>query len=143
MICKSKTEKDKTHLIPKEISDHVLMIGVYWKNHAPGGTSSVVNEYAANFETFKYITTAASRDESKLKKFYYAAKGLTAFATALLFDRQIKIVHIQGSHGASYDRKKIFVKIAKMFKKNVIWHMHASQFVPFFESRNDKKEIVT
>lgn len=135
-------KENKDYLIPKKISDHVLMVGVYWKNHAPGGISSVVNEYANNFETFKYITTAASRDENKFKKLYFAIRGLFLFVLRLLFDRQIKIVHVQGSFGASYDRKKIFVRIAKIFHKSVIWHMHASQFVPFYESRKDKKNIV-
>lgn len=133
----------KKYLIPKNISDHVLMIGVYWQNHAPGGISSVVNEYADNFETFKYVVTAASRDDNKLKKMYDVLSGLLIFVFRLVFDRQIKIVHVQGSHGASFDRKKVFVKIAKRFGRKVIWHMHASQFVPFYESRKDKASIVS
>lgn len=138
----SNKNSNIAYLIPKEISDHVLMIGVYWHNHAPGGISSVVNEYAKNFETFKYVTTAASRDDNRLKKLYYVLTGLLQFVFKLIFDKTIKIVHVQGSHGASYDRKKIFVKIAKLFGKSVIWHMHASQFVPFYEKRKDKKDIV-
>jgi len=132
----------KQYLIPKNISVHVLMIGVYWHNHAPGGISSVVNEYADNFEIFKYVTTAASRDDNKLKKMYYALSGLLIFVFNLVFDWQIKIVHVQGSHGASFHRKSLFVKIAKRLGKKVVWHMHASQFVPFYESQRDKKKIV-
>lgn len=132
----------KNFLIPKNISTHILMIGVYWKNNAPGGISSVVNEYAKNFDTLKYIVTTASRDESKIKKLFYVIKGLLLYIFYLTFNRQIKIIHIQGSSGVSYDRKKIFIKIGKLFKKKIIWHMHASQFVPFYEKRKDKNDIV-
>lgn len=130
------------YLIPKELSEKVLMIGVYWKGHAPGGVSSVVNTYAENFETMNYIVTAASRDESKVKKLLTAVTGLCSFCWQMIVNRGVKIVHVQGSHGASFDRKKLFVKIAKRFGKKVVWHMHASQFVPFYEGRKDKEDIV-
>jgi len=133
---------DLKYLVPKELSCKVLMIGVFWKNHAPGGVSSVVNTYAENFETMNYIVTAASRDESKLKKLLAALVGLISFYWQMLTNKQVEIVHVQGSHGASFDRKKMFVKIAKRFGKKVVWHMHASQFVPFYEGRKDKDEIV-
>lgn len=130
------------YLIPKELSEKVLMIGVYWKGHAPGGVSSVVNTYAENFETMNYIVTAASRDESKVKKLLAGVTGLCSFCWQMMMNRRVKIVHVQGSHGASFDRKKMFVKIAKWFGKKVVWHMHASQFVPFYEGRKDKEDIV-
>lgn len=130
------------YLIPKELSEKVLMIGVYWKGHAPGGVSSVVNTYAENFETMNYIVTAASRDESKVKKLLTAVTGLCSFCWQMMVNRGVRIVHVQGSHGASFDRKKLFVKIAKKFGKKVVWHMHASQFVPFYEGRKDKEDIV-
>lgn len=130
------------YLIPKELSDKVLMIGVYWKDHAPGGVSSVVNTYADNFETMNYIVTAAPRDESKIKKLWTAVMGLCLFCFQMMVNKHVKIVHVQGSHGASFDRKKIFVKIAKRCGKKVVWHMHASQFVPFYEGRKDKEDIV-
>ncbi len=129
-------------LISKELSDKVLMIGVYWKNHAPGGVSSVVNTYAEYFEGINYIVTTASRDECKIKKTFVGITGLFFFLCQMVFNKRIQIVHVQGSHGTSFDRKKLFVKIAKMFDKKVVWHMHASQFVPFYESRKDKEEIV-
>ncbi len=130
------------YLIPKELSDRVLMIGVYWKNHAPGGVSSVVNTYAENFETFNYTVTAAILDENKIKKLWVAIAGLLEFTWKILTDKRVKIIHVQGSHGASYDRKRIFVKLAKMFGKKIVWHMHASSFVPFYEGRQDKEDIV-
>lgn len=135
-------KKKENFLIPKNISSHILMIGVYWKNNAPGGISSVVNEYSENFETLRYIVTTASRDKNKIKKLFYAIKGLLLYIFYLVFNKKIKIIHIQGSSGASYDRKKIFVKIGKLFNKKIIWHMHASQFVPFYEKRKDKTDIV-
>lgn len=130
------------YLVPKELSDKVLMVGVRWKNHAPGGISSVVNTYSESFETFKYVVTAASRDQGKIAKLIAAIKGLVIFNVKMLFDREIRIVHVQGSHGASYDRKKLFVRLAKFYGKKVVWHMHASQFIPFYESRPDKESIV-
>lgn len=128
--------------MPKSISDQVLMIGVYWYDHAPGGISSVVNTYSEHFEKLNYIVTAASRDENRIKKLWTACWGMTKFCWQILTNKQIKIIHVQGSHGASFHRKSIFVKIARRFGKKVVWHMHASQFVPFYENQSDKKEIV-
>jgi len=132
----------KKYLMPRNLSDTVLMIGVYWKNNAPGGVSSVVNTYAENFETLNYTVTAGILDESKIKKLVVAVVGLSEFVWKLLTNKSIKIIHVQGSHGASYDRKKIFVKIAKLFGKKVVWHMHASSFQDFYNCRKDKNDIV-
>lgn len=129
-------------VVAKELSDRVLMMGVRWRNYAPGGIASVVNTYSEHFETLNYIETAASRDDSVIRKFLIAVAGMSAFFLQMLFNRKIRIVHIQGSYGASYDRKKYFVKIARFFGKKVIWHMHASRFISFYSARKDKEDIV-
>lgn len=118
------------------------MLGVYFRHHAPGGIASVVTIYDENIESLRYLVTVGSRDANKFKKSYYFIVSLIKFLSLMLFDKRIKIVHIQGSHGVSYNRKKLFVYVAKFFNKKVIWHMHASQFVPFYNNNKDKKEIV-
>lgn len=117
------------------------MVGPRWGNDVPGGISSVVSTYATYIENLNYIVTAGSRDDNKLKKIYLCFVGYIKFLFQLLFNKKIKIIHIQGSHGASYYRKSKFVKLAKIFDKKVIWHMHASQFVPFYKNSTSKVDI--
>ena len=133
---------NKKFFIDKSISKKILMIGVYYKNHAPGGVASVVSTYSDNIENLRYVETVSSRDTSKVIKLLYALRAILKVSTILLIDRRIKILHVQGSHGPSFYRKRIFVRIAKCLGKKVIWHMHASSFIPFYEESTDKKGIV-
>ncbi|MCD8291804.1 MAG: glycosyltransferase family 4 protein [Prevotella sp.] len=125
--------------IKRPLSDKVLMIGVYYKHHAPGGIAAVVQYYEGHFENLRYIPT--TRDTNFIVKVLY---GITAYIKVfflLLFDRRIKILHIQTSSRISFWRKCPFVKLGKLFGKKVITHMHASQFKVFYNESSKKATI--
>ena len=108
-------------LIPNDLSKKILMVGI--KRDAPGGMAAVVKIYDTYFENMQYITTWTL--SSQWVKAYYALISIIKFFFILLFNPQIKIVHIQGAANASFERKAIFIKLSSLFKKKIIYHMHA------------------
>lgn len=131
---------DSQILISKNLSDQVLMLGVYYKHHAPGGMAAVIQYYERYFAVLHYICTW--KDGSKLIKLYYF---ITAYFNCILrfcFNPKIKIVHIHTAADASFWRKSIFIRLAKSFHKKVIVHVHASRFKDFYNENNRKNTII-
>ena len=126
-------------MIDKKMSSQILMVGVYYKNNAPGGMASVVATYDRHFDHLRYISTW--KWSNKLVKIYYAIQSISLFTILLTFDRRIKIIHIHGAAHNSFFRKKIFIDLAHHYKKKIVYHIHASQFKVFFEE-SDKKEVI-
>lgn len=126
-------------LIPKSITDKILMIGNYYKNNAVGGMAAVIRVYAKHYESLKYISSW--RDVSLIGKIIYALSAYTLTFLQLLFIHQIKIVHIHSTSNASFYRKARFVRIAKFFNKKVILHMHSAIFMDFYNNSKNKEYI--
>lgn len=128
----------KKKYVLKDISRHVLMIGV--KSDTPGGMASVIKSYDDCFDGMKYITTW--RVGSKFVKLRYAFAAVIRFFYFMLFDKDIKIVHIHGAANASMQRKSIFIKLGKWFKKKVILHMHAADFEEYFNKSTNQPKVL-
>lgn len=126
-------------LIPSHISEKVIMVGV--KRDTPGGMASVINSYFQHIEHLHYITTW--KLASFPVKAWYAFASIVTFIFKLLTNKKIAIVHIQGAANASFSRKAIFVNIAKRFGKRVILHMHACDFVEYYDASNKKEWIIS
>lgn len=124
-------------LIPNDLSKKILMVGI--KRDAPGGMAAVVKIYDTYFENMQYITTWTL--SSQWVKAYYALISIIKFFFILLFNPQIKIVHIQGAANASFERKAIFIKLSSLFKKKIIYHMHACDFIPYYDASKKKEWI--
>ncbi|MCD7923960.1 MAG: glycosyltransferase family 4 protein [Bacteroides sp.] len=126
-------------LINQKISNSVLMLGVYYKNSAPGGMAAVIQYYSRYFSHLNYIPTW--RLGTPVTKLYYFASGYVKTLWCMLFDRKIRIVHIHTAADTSFWRKMVFVHLAKYFKKKVIIHVHASRFKDFYNESNNKEQI--
>lgn len=94
-----------------------------------GGVAAVENVYSTFYEPFNHITTVVD---------YGAARKLMAFVKAyfqfwkwMIFHKEIRIVHVHGASDASFWRKRIFINIAKMFGKKVVFHCHGAEFKRF------------
>ncbi len=128
------------YYIKKELASKVLMIGVYYKNHTAGGMASVIQSYEQCIENLNYISTR--RDGSKIFKVLYFIKAYLTALTYLLFNRQIKIVHIHTASGSSFWRKSRFVKLSKRLGKKVVLHCHGGGFKDFYDQSDRKEEII-
>lgn len=130
----------KKKYIDLSLSKKILTIGVYYKNNAPGGMASVVSSYDEFFSKFLYISSW--RIGGWGVKLFYFYKALLHLVFLMLFNFQIKIVHIHSAAHNSFYRKSLFLKIAKFFKRKVVFHIHASQFKDFYWASNKKQYIV-
>lgn len=117
---------------------HILTIGIAYQP-VRGGIAAVESVYSTFYKPFNHIATVTAGDSSKVKKLSRFIGALVTFLWWMLFHREIKIVHVHASSGASFWRKRLFINIAKLFGKKVIFHLHSGKF-PIFYS-NHKKTV--
>ncbi len=129
-------------LIEHPLSQKVLMVSVTYKEKGPsgGGVSSVIQSYSEYFDGLRHV--ASWKPGGKLKKIWTAGSSLFEFLCLLLFDRRIKIVHVHTAAWASFERKSLFIWLAHKLGKKVIIHMHAADFVPYYEQSNHPNRIL-
>lgn len=125
------------YYIDKQLSEKILFLGV--SKHTKGGMTAVLVSYDKYIDSMRFIPTW--RLGNKLVKSWYAFQALVRTTLLLTFDKRLKIVHIHGAANASFERCKMFIKLAKRFKKKVILHEHAADFVEYYNQSNDKDEI--
>ena len=124
--------------IDKDISEKVLMVGVFAGQSAKGGMASVVIEYKKYFHSLNYIYSWI--DSNKLIKLLVFIRALVLFFIQMLLNRKIKIVHIHTTVGSSFKRKTLFVKLSCIFRKKIILHIHGGAFPDFYNSSSATKQ---
>jgi glycosyltransferase involved in cell wall biosynthesis len=122
-----------------EVAKSVLYVGPDYKDHR-GGIGAVLETYAANYKTFKFVATYNYKNKIKLVTFYI--RSLCKILWLLIHDRVIKIVHLHSASNGSFVRKSIIVLLAKMFKKKVIFHIHGGGFNKFYENSGKLKGVI-
>jgi glycosyltransferase involved in cell wall biosynthesis len=130
-------------LIPSKLSKNILTVGPDHHEHR-GGIGAVIETYNSFFEAFKFIPTFKPF-ESNFRKIPYFFNQLFKIIICLIKDKDIKIVHIHGSHGASLYRKFIVFLLCKFcFGKKVIYHIHSSSYdVLYRQSKGLQRYIIT
>lgn len=126
-------------LIDKSITSRILMVGVDASDNAKGGMASVVQSYKKYFETINYICTW--KDKSDVIKIVIYIYALLLYVVKLTINRKIKVVHIHSTIDVSFRRKRLFVKIAKLYKKKILFHMHGGAFPDYYNNQSSKKKI--
>jgi glycosyltransferase involved in cell wall biosynthesis len=124
-------------LLDKELSAKILTLGV--SKFTNGGMASVLLSYEQYFDKMKFVPTW--KLSNKITKYFYLIRALLVTTFLLFFDRRIKILHIHGAANASFQRKAIFVRLGKLFRKKIILHMHAADFEQYYESHKNKKYV--
>lgn len=124
--------------INKDISEKVLMVGVYAGPSAKGGMASVVHAYQKYFYKLNYIYSW--KDSNKIIKLLVFVRAIILFLFQMLFNKDIKIVHIHATVGSSFKRKSVFVKLAHKLKKKIILHIHGGGFPDFYDLSTDSKQ---
>ena len=109
-------------------ANQVLTIGIEYKI-VHGGVAAVENVYSTFYHPFNHVSTVV--DYGKTKKLWTFFKALFAFLYWMVFRKEIKIIHVHGASNASFWRKTIFIRIAKVFKKNTVFHCHGGKFNKF------------
>ncbi|MFR9629247.1 MAG: glycosyltransferase family 4 protein [Rikenellaceae bacterium] len=130
----------KTIIIHKDLSHKILMIGVYYKNNAPGGMASVIQYYELYMDGLRYFPSW--RLTNVVGRMYYAMIAYVSVLFNLIFDRRVKILHIHAAADGSFWRKSLFIKLGKSLGKKVVLHVHASRFKDFYNESSNKQQIV-
>ncbi len=117
------------------------MIGVYYKNNAPGGMASVIQYYEKYIDDLRYFPSW--RLVNIVGRLYYAITAYLSVLFCLILDRKVKVLHIHTAAGSSFWRKSQFVKLGNFFNKRVILHVHASQFKDFYRDSAKKDKILS
>ncbi|MFS0883371.1 glycosyltransferase family 4 protein [Metabacillus niabensis] len=118
----------------------VLMIGPY--RESKGGITDVVNT-VLNQEIqntdIKYIGLSDSQSKNAVKVFQFLISLGKVILTLLFY--QPHIIHVHSSSRASFIRKSIIVRVAILFKKKVIFHVHSGEFIDYYKQLNDKMKL--
>lgn len=107
---------------------NVLTIGIDF-NVVHGGVAAVESVYSSFYEPFNHVATVV--DYGWARKLLTFFKAYVQFWEWMLFHREIKIVHVHGASDASFWRKRVFINLAKMFGKKVVFHCHGAEFQRF------------
>ncbi|PGW34037.1 glycosyl transferase [Bacillus cereus] len=114
----------------------IIMIGPSPFNR--GGISSVIKSLLELQDMQERAFLVSSyNDGSKFKKIAAFLKGIVQCLFILIFHQQVKILHIHTASRGSFFRKRIFVKLGKLFKKKIILHIHGAEFMVFYQESNE------
>ncbi len=118
------------------------MTGVKYKDHHPGGISSVVQYWSEYIDSIRYFPMF--KEGSKLCKITIFICSYIRLLLTLLLDCRVRIVHVHTAAGTDFERSSKIVTLAKLFRKKVIIHSHASQFKVYYSeaSASHKRKIV-
>lgn len=119
-------------MLSETISNKVLSVGCQYRN-PKGGVAQVMKNYSDFvFTEFKCIINSGGK--SKSAKLFRAISGLISLSYKLLSDRQLRIVHIHTASYNSFRRSVWYLKLAKLFRKKVILHIHGGGFREFYDT---------
>ncbi|MBO1579765.1 glycosyltransferase family 4 protein [Bacillus sp. XF8] len=114
----------------------IIMIGPSPFNR--GGISSVIQSLLELDSISNRAFLVSSYTEgNKFQKVLAFLRGIVQCLFILIFNRQVKIMHIHTASRGSFFRKRIFVKMGKWFGKKIILHMHGAEFMIFYQESNE------
>jgi glycosyltransferase involved in cell wall biosynthesis len=112
---------------------YLVMLGTAFDTK--GGVSSVVNVYRQHglFERWPILYLATHCDGSAIRKLIRVVRSLMTFVVVLGGGR-VEIVHVHASSWVSFWRKSVFILLAYVAHRPVIFHLHGGNFDSFYES---------
>jgi glycosyltransferase involved in cell wall biosynthesis len=119
----------------------VVMVGTAFQTM--GGISAVVNAYRAAglFEKWPIEYVASHTDGSKLYKLSIFFRALARF-THLLVSGKLGILHVHSASDASFWRKAVFMSIALLKGRPIVFHLHGGGFSEFYQQLGSLRKSV-
>lgn len=122
----------------KHISQSVVMTGVYYKHNHPGGISAVIQYWSKYIEDIRYFPSF--KEGGILVKVWWYIFAYVRLLFVFLFDWKVRVLHSHTAAGYDFWRTASFVNLAKLFRKKVIIHLHASMFNDFYRSSTQNRQ---
>lgn len=122
-------------MVNRSISKKVISVGPDF-NPPLGGIAQVLSYYNSDvFDEFNVIVNSCPG--SKLRKLYCALSAFWLLFWKLLASSDLSIVHIHTASNVSFRRSVLFMKLAKLMRRQVIMHIHAGSFKTYYEANRD------
>ncbi len=109
---------------------NILIIGPKSK----GGITFVINTLRNGELSNRSVFLSSYIDGGILLNLFYYSIFLIKLFFILVFNQDIKTLHIHFSKKGSFLRKSIVILISKLFNKKIIIHLHASEFHLFYQN---------
>ena len=123
-----KTESN-SHIISNK---SILTVGCSFKN-PKGGIAQVLNTYSKYvFQKFNCIINSTNR--GFLTNVIVLTFSYIQTLLILIFNPNIRIIHIHTASYRSFQRSSLWVNLAKFFKKKVILHIHGGAFKEYYKT---------
>tara|TARA_R110002012_G_scaffold283090_2_gene473159 strand:- start:107667 stop:108722 length:1056 start_codon:yes stop_codon:yes gene_type:complete len=114
----------------------ILFVAPNYKSRK-GGIASVLKTYSREFQGFQFYPSVFYSN-ALLNVFLFPC-NILGFFLKLLFNKNIKIVHIHGASRGSFYRKYIFYVISKnIFNKKVLYHIHGAEYHIFYSKASKR-----
>lgn len=107
-----------------------------------GGITSVIQLYKTMGLMDGTVYIASVKDGSVFARAALFIKALLHFVQLLLFHPSINLVHMHVSQRGSVVRKGIFLLLSYWFGKKVLWHMHGSEFIDWYQLSSPKLQTI-
>jgi len=110
--------------------------------NSQGGISSVVKLYK-NYG-LDFINLPSYKNGNIFIQFLFYLSFIFKYIFSLSTKKNIELIHIHTASRGSFLRKYITFKIAKVFRKKIVFHIHGAEFELFYnESQNCIKKEIT
>lgn len=119
----------------------VVMIGTALGGR--GGMSSVAAAYSAAglFARVPVCYIEAHREVSVLGKLWLVVSGL-AQLFGMLISGKVALLHVHAASGISFWRKRLFIRLGKIFSRPVVVHLHGGEFLEFYRSCSARQQTL-
>lgn len=119
-------------MISNDISKKILTIGCEYKC-PKGGVAQVLHNYSKYvFPKFNVIVN--SGEKGVFYNVFLLIWSIIKMVLILVFNPEIRIVHIHTSSYNSFRRSSYFIRIASWFKRKVVLHIHGGAFKKYYQT---------
>lgn len=103
---------------------------------AKGGMATVINNYekAGLLKKWGVIFLVTHAEGNTVEKVFVALHALCRFI-ALLITGRVALLHVHSAQNTSFWRKSLFSLIAFSARRPVLFHLHGSEFMDFYNLR--------
>lgn len=115
---------------PAKMMNDVLFVGPDHGTHR-GGIAAVLDTYSAHIRPFKFISSY--NNSGFLSRQFLFLKAAISLIRSLIGDKDIRIVHVHSAAKGSFIRKSILLRIARLFGRKTVLHMHSGSFHTYYE----------
>lgn len=119
--------------IDKNLSRHILTIAPHYLPPQGGITQVIYNYDKYVFEGFQFLPLM--KGKTVIARRFSIITSLIRLFFKLLFNKNIRIIHIHSASYRSFQHSVLFMKVAKKYNRKVIMHIHGGGFAAYYDTK--------